>query len=241
LWHNDQTPVLAQFNTTRNFSTWDERVPGGRLGRSTIQYVYAGIEILAIEHVRPTLEGRTRRLAIAPQQLFGLLTNEGYSNLGARGRAHLVKLWLQGLEDCEIFGTWSEKSQLELNRRITPVSHSSVLSTLQRWRATLTLPATAGGWSTSKPWECFLAGVVCFRHPDYDSQNHIYGLHMPEELRKFLSPPTSSAFRDRVRQLQDVELWRRMVHLQWEYLDASRNRLEGGYREIRKQLTMETV
>lgn len=231
LWHNDQAPVLAQFNTTRNFSTWDERVEGGRLGRSTIQYNYSGIEMLAVQHVQPTPEGRARRLASPPETAFGLLSNEGYNNLGTKGRCHLVKTWLDGV-DCEIFGTWSEKSQVELNRRISPVPHNHVLGTLQRWRSTLTLPATAGGWATSKPWECFLAGIVCFRHPDYDSQDHIYGKHMPEDLRRFLSPLTSHAFRERVKRLENVELWRQIVKDQWAYLDASRERMDGGFSEI---------
>lgn len=240
LWHNEQAPVLAQFNTTRNFATWDERVAGGRLGRSSIQYLYSGIELLAIEHIKPTLEGRERRLAAIPDRLCGILTNEGYTNLGHRGRLHLMQAWFKD-QDYEIFGTWSEKSQEALNRRISPVEHAHVLHTLQRWRATLTLPATATGWATSKPWECFLAGVVCFRHPDYDTQNHIYGQHMPEELRKFLSPPTSTAFRDRLKQLEDPVLWRHIVSLQWDYLDASRERLKDGYVDIEKQLQAVTV
>jgi hypothetical protein len=100
----------------------------------------------------------------------------------------------------------------------------------------VTFPATATGWATAKPWECFAAGCICFKHPRYDDQRHIYGEHMPAELRTFLSVPHATALRERVKMLEDDVTWRRYAELQYDYLQASSARLEGGYKAVRQAL-----
>jgi hypothetical protein len=45
------------------------------------------------------------------------------------------------------------------------------------------MPGSGAGWATAKPWECFGAGVICFFHPGYDTQNHILG---DSQLRDWL-------------------------------------------------------
>lgn len=226
LWNPDQRPILAQYNTSKDNTFYDER--DGKLRNGGTRYTYAGIELLAVDTI--TWGGYE-----TPPMLFGVLVNEGYNNLGIKGRLHLVQSWLKDIFDYEIFGTWSESSQATLGRVITPVALADVTKTLQRWRSTITFPATGTGWATSKPWEAMAAGTICFRHPRYDDQNHIYG-PMPEELRTFLSPPTVNGLVNRIKQLKDDAEWRRYAAMQREYLQDSFSRLDGGYAFIKQAL-----
>jgi len=226
LWNPNQREILAQFNTNKDNTFYDERLD--RLQKGGTRYTYSGIELLAapLDNDEPTFEN-------PPERLFGLLVNEGYSNLGKHNRLHIIQQWTKGFIEYEIFGTWCEESQKTLNRIITPVPLDDVTKTLQRWCATMTFPASGSGWATTKPWECFKAGVICFKHPDYDSQGHIYSAkYMPEELYTFLRPSTMSGFNDRLTQLQDDENWRKFARLQYDYFQASHHRLEGGARMV---------
>jgi hypothetical protein len=40
-------------------------------------------------------------------------------------------------------------------------------------RSTFTTPSSGSGWATTKPWQAFAHGTVCFFHPEYDTQGHI--------------------------------------------------------------------
>ncbi len=40
-------------------------------------------------------------------------------------------------------------------------------------RSTFTTPSSGSGWATTKPWQAFAVGTVCFFHPEYDTQGHI--------------------------------------------------------------------
>jgi len=227
LWNTNQRDICAQFNWVKDNTFYDE--PNDKLREGKTRYVYSGIELLAA----PPDDGRRTFTEAPPERLFGLLVNEGYSNLGTRNRLHIIQQWTKGLGEYEIFGTWCEASQRTLNRVITPVKLEDVNRTLGRWRATMTFPATGSGWATTKPWECFKAGVICFKHPDYDSQGHIYSSKfMPEDLYTFLRPSTMSGFNDRLTQLQDDENWRKFACLQYEYFHASHQRLEGGAKMV---------
>lgn len=232
LWEPGQRDILAQYNTSKSNTFYDERI--GTLRHGPTRYVYSGIEMLAlpVNHLV-----RERHLQNPSELPFGVLVNEGYSNLGNKGRCHLVKTWLKDLGDYEIFGTWSEGSQKELGRVITSVDLLEVQPTLRRWRSTITFPATGGGWATAKPWEAFLAGTVCFKHPGYDSQGHIYSREfMPEALRTFLCPATVSGLVERVRSLEDERTWHTYVELQWEYLTFMRKKLDNGYHHVREAM-----
>lgn len=224
LWNPDQRTILAQFNTSKKNTFWDEN--DEKLRKGSTQYKYTGIEMLATSHVHVNRHQRG-----IPTQLFGVLVNEGYNNLGKKGRLALVQRWLPPMS--HIVGTWSESSMRELGQRISPVTLSEVLPTLQKWRATITFPASGTGWATAKPWECFAAGTVCFRAPGYDSQGHIYSRHhMPEDLYDFLTLTYREDLEERVKQLADEKFWQHVIGQQWDYLYASRKRLEGGYKFI---------
>jgi len=231
LWDPNQRIILAQFNTGKNNTFYDER--DGKLRSGSTRYSYSGIEMLAVTPQINILD----RLAEPPSQAFGILVNEGYSNLGNKSRLPILQHWCKDLPEYEIFGTWSAPSQLLLKRVITAVPLAEVTNTLRRWRATITLPATGGGWATSKPWECFNAGTICFKHPDYDSQGHIYSrIHMDAELLTFLSPPTVTGLLTRLKQLEDIEVWKKFVRLQWEYYQQSLKRLDYGCRFVYEAL-----
>ena len=223
LWDPKQRTILAQFNTSKDNTFYDER--DGKLRSGQTRYTYSGIELLAVppESVPYVYTG--------DRDLFGLLVNEGYSNLGSKGRLAYVKSWTKDLMPYELIGTWCDKSAMELQALGIPIIESvplnEVHATLQNWRCTMTFPATASGWATAKPWECFRAGTVCFRHPEYDTQNHIYG-PMPEDLRKFLSPPTPSGLRARLEDMKNDSNWRGIVAAQHAYYLKRVDEMNGG-------------
>jgi|TARA_R110000824_G_scaffold58288_1_gene157707 hypothetical protein len=225
--NHNQHPILAQFQQERNCSFTH---PEHGLKRGTVQYEYSGIELLAIP--KPN-EYEVNEYKV-PQQLFGLLVNEGYSNLGKHNRVELIRQWIK--DDCEIYGHWCKESQQKLGLTIEPIPLKDVNATLQRWKATMTFPASGTGWATAKPWECFKAGTICFKHPRYDSQEHIYGKHMSTELHQFLCPRTQSGLNVRLKELEDNTIWHKYAKMQREYLMASYDRLEEGSKAIRDVL-----
>lgn len=225
-----QRAVLAQYDCARDNLFYDPSGPQTRAG--TVRYTYAGIELLALDTLSLPDSPDPASREHAPDVPLGILVNEGYTNLGSRGRLELLKSWFGGLE-YEVFGHWSIASQRDLGRVISTVPVTDVTKTLRRWRATMTFPATNTGWATAKPWECFAAGVVCFRHPKYDDQGHIYGSHMDVDLRTFLSPRTKAELADRVKTLaREDDYWRRVVSQQWDYLRQSAAQLAGGAQQV---------
>lgn len=226
LWNPKQRSILAQYNTHKANTFYDER--DGTLRNGATRYMYAGIELLAVPQEIDAL--------YTDRGTFGVLVNEGYSNLGGRGRCALIKHWLKDL-DYEIHGHWCVESQRELGRTITPVPLRDVLKTLGRWHATMTFPATNSGWATAKPWECFSVGTICFAHPKYDDQDHIYSrAFMPDELRTFLRVSSPLALKERLNAIRDPHVWRHYAELQWHYLQDSRKRLENGFSVLRETI-----
>jgi len=232
LWDPQQKVVMAQYNEDKNDTFFDER--DGKLRKGRTRYQYSGIELLA------TQLDESWQLHDQPAMPFGLLVNEGYNNLKKKGRLHLIQYWCSTMISTEIVGVWSESSQETLGRAITPVPLAEVNATLQRWRSTITFPATGTGWATAKPWECFKAGCICFKHPDYDSQQHIYkqtwfqevlGQQEGRELYDFLTPYSPNGLLSRIKQL-DEERWRVAALQQYELFKAGHARLEGGMKMI---------
>lgn len=218
LWDPNQQNILAQHNCSKDNTFYDER--DEKLRKGFTRYVASGIELLAVPNDKAGTAPASHR------RLFGMLVNEGYSNLGKKGRCELIMRWLANI-DYEIFGTWSDVSQAKLGRVIAPVEFAEVHNTLNRWKATMTFPATASGWATAKPWECFRAGTICFRHPDYDSQDHIYG-GMDQEMRSFLSPISPEGLQRRLEMLHDDEVYARWAQRQNAYYESAIERLDGG-------------
>lgn len=228
---NEQDMVLAQYNCHRDNTFWGPNT-GFRQGR--VHYSYAGIELLAVD--RAQLDPGKFEEAMLPERemTLGILVNEGYANIGRHNRLIYIQEWFKDLE-WEIFGDWTTESQTTLKRAITTVPLADVTKTLRRWKATMTFPATGSGWATAKPWECFAAGTICFKHPLYDDQHHIYGRHMNSDLREFLTPKNPAEFRQRLEALDDG-LFRAMADRQFRYLLQSMERLDYGLIEIKRRL-----
>jgi hypothetical protein len=139
------------------------------------QYKYADLELCGVPEPRG-LPFRERDLG------FGVFVNE--TRIGvANSRLELVKKWVFPLDPDYVYGGWSKKSLADLGVNIEPLHWSKVPAMLERTRYTITMPGSGAGWATAKPWECFGAGVICFFHPGYDTQNHILG---DSQLRDWL-------------------------------------------------------
>lgn len=221
----DQRPILSQYNQTRLREFWHEK-HGFRHG--TLRYQYAGLELLAVP---PAESRKLSDPSFPPPELFGVLANEGPTDLGDQGRLHMLKKLRNHVPDFELLGHWSMASQRTLDRRVTPVAQGQVAATLARWRGTVTFPASGSGWATAKPWECMRAGCVCFKWPGYDNQQHIYG-DMPLDLHKFVAPATLSTLFENIHRLEDPNLWRQVSGLQTSYLQSKLDELAEGARHV---------
>jgi hypothetical protein len=56
---------------------------------------------------------------------------------------------------------------------IEPAPADVYYDKLRSVKCTLTTPSSGSGWATTKPWQAFATGTVCFFHPEYDTQGHI--------------------------------------------------------------------
>jgi hypothetical protein len=235
-------PVLAQFDTYKNCNfnrgrlsalpTEEElMVPpefkglanrDGHLWKGRIKYSYSrvemnalvpGTEYSAMISFNDVWEGRRH---------FGLFINEARAYVNPKlQRKSAVKSYVLPLEPAFIHGKWSEKSLAELGINIEPAPWDQYFPLLHSVRSTFTTPSSGSGWATTKPWEAFAAGTVCFFHPDYDSQGHILK-DAPQELRDYLRPFGISQMQARVREMNvDRDKWLHMVQMQREHFDQA--------------------
>ena len=150
----------------------------------------------------------------------------------------IIKEWvLEDRPNAEIFGVWTDVSKAALGRPdIRPCPYEHLGSTLQRWRTTLTTPASGSGWATAKPWECFAYGTVCFFHPHYDDQDWILR-DAPKELRDWLRVPSVESMNKRIAHLaQDQAAWEWIVTEQRKHFEAKYEEHLGGVAEIMRRL-----
>jgi hypothetical protein len=155
---------------------------------------------------------------------FGIIINEARA-IGVRpdlSRKVIARDWVLPLEPAFIHGTWSKASARELGiEDVVPVRWHDYYPKLHSVRCTLTTPSSGSGWATTKPWEAFAGGTVCFFHPNYDTQDHILGDAHPD-LCAWLRVNSRHQFFDRVRRLEtDNETWRHLVHLQREHFERA--------------------
>lgn len=157
---------------------------------------------------------------------FGMVVNENRKEV-SRNRLDVMCEWvLPNFPDAEIWGQWSPKSQEAMGRTITVCPYDQLYETLGRYYCSLTTPASGSGWATSKPWECFLAGTVCFFHPAYDTQGHIIPLKPNtdddelNQLVRWLRPPNPDALRKAVEAVStSYDTWRYLAELQRGYVE----------------------
>jgi hypothetical protein len=221
-------PVLGQFNFERDLhherfgddskpETWKSTWKSDHTWVSPTRYVYSNLEVCGIlpEHIElRAIEGFTYR------DPFGLFINEAGFHVGqgkaqeASGRlarAPILKNWVLPLEPAFIHGKWTSASQQRLGITIEPARFSDYFKLLSSVRCTFTTPSSGSGWATTKPWEAFAVGTACFRHPAYDTQDHIYG-RLPTWCRDWLSPATPEDLKARVHALNnDAGTWHAII------------------------------
>ena len=241
-------PVLAQYAFNReykqDFGLLGESTPGypdKTVKLTKHHYIYSGIELTALE--QPHTSHGVDSLDISEEgwrrrQDVGLISNENRREV-TDPRAALVNRWLlSNFAGAEIYGTWSDKGMEEINRRPEPVPTQDMYKTLRRFRSTITFPASGSGWITSKIWECFAAGTVCFIHPKYDVQDNagLRGYYL-----KFLRVTSPEDFKKKVLELNtNYELWRTIIVKQNEFFRDKFAAYEGGAKIVSQHLKQES-
>jgi hypothetical protein len=225
-------PVLAQYDWTKRekqfryddemrCSDWNMYVDSrASLAEPNVwscehKYVYSGLEVSGIPSTTICSydwDGRDH---------FGIIINEARAYVTVN-RLDAMRNWVMQLNPTWIYGTWLEESQRALGINITPLPWSQIWNKIQTVRSTFTTPSSGSGWATTKPWEAFACGTVCFFHPKYDDQGHIIPTaaqikrgevdHDPElkQLALWLrteSPEQLKKRVDAVNQDRDAWLW----------------------------------
>lgn len=167
---------------------------------------------------------------------FGLIANENRGYV-THNRLDIIREWVVPLQPSFIRGKWSDKSRQVLESAtglvIEPVRGEEYYDALRSVRSTITTPASGSGWATSKPWQCFAAGTVCFFHPRYDTGGHVVPtLEQVErgdvedvylaQLARWLRVETPDQLWTRVRHLDaDEGAWRWLVEQQRELYERA--------------------
>jgi hypothetical protein len=230
-------PVLGQFDFTRDLhhERFGDTSPPWKHSKqktdhtwvSPVDYVYSGLEVCSI---LPEYIGQQYDEEHYKRRSFGLFINEagfhaGQGNSqessGRLARAPIVRDWVLPLQPSFIHGKWTAASQKKLGRDISPAQFIDFYPLLRSVRSTFTTPSSGSGWATTKPWEAFAAGTVCFRHPAYDTQDHIYG-QLSKEAREWLSPSSPEDLTARVRHLDHDEVtWKWLIGEQYGVYTAA--------------------
>lgn len=236
-------PIISQYEMLRETMHYrfGDPAPPRQLGVSengvnwvsTPRYTYDALEITAVN----SPSAMPLNTSFDERYDFGMVLNENKKNV-KENRAKVLAEWvLANWPTCEIFGKWTDVSLEALGRPdIRECPYRYMMSTLQRWRCTLTTPASGSGWATAKPWECFAAGTVCFFHPEYDDQDHILG-DAPTELRQWLRVGSPDQLRRRVEHLAKNEAdWRWIIEAQRYHFERRYHESHGGVLAIEKRL-----
>jgi hypothetical protein len=218
--HNSEMPTPEQLKRDLPWSLHAGQ--DGHLWTSRTRYIYSRVEINSLIPGAPygdlvsydeTWEGR---------QHFGLFINEARAYVKEQlTRKYCLKHWVLPLNPAFVHGAWSDKSMQELGRIIEVAPWDRYYPLLHTVRSTFTTPSSGSGWATTKPWEAFAAGTVCFFHPAYDTQNHILR-DAPPELREYLRVNTLAGFTKRVEEMNnDRDKWLAMVRMQRAHFDKA--------------------
>ena len=239
-------PVLAQRDERRNWkhyryrtgdiptSPWTDVVHNveeqSSVWTAHTRYAYAGVELTALTDPERLFESDVVDASVS-RHAFGILANENRPYVAHSRRKALESWVLPWYPKVPIVGVWTEKTKSELGIDPRSEPNVDVLDILGRWSSTFTMPASGSGWATAKPWECFLAGTVCFFHPRYDDQGHI--IPTPKQLEsgdhdlagdevdlaRWLRPPTPEALKAAaVRVASDQGTWQWLARAQFNLL-----------------------
>ncbi len=217
-------PVLAQYEMTssvhhsrydpipRWWSEWAWEGPDN-MWDSDVRYEYFRVEICGLSPRTPFGELLSFNDCVQGKKKFGLFINEARCTRKGWDRLTAMKRYVLPLEPAFVHGKWSDDSQIALGREIVTVPWTDYVPLLHSVCSTFTTPSSGSGWATTKPWEAFAAGTVCFFHPYYDDQDHI--LHdAPKEL-SYLRVSSPEELRRKVDEVfDDVTLFRDLISAQ---------------------------
>lgn len=198
---------------------------------ATVGNVYSRLELNALLPGTPSGDLLSFDDTWEGRDSFGVVINEARV-IGihpSKTRLTAMRDWIMPLRPSFVFGTWSKDSEQQLmdeNPWYIPqgsLPWSKYAEVMHRVRCTFTTPSSGSGWATTKPWEAFGLGVVCFFHPEYDTQNSILDDADPK-LSAWLRVKNSAMLRDRVLHLSTPAGradWQMLVHLQREHFERN--------------------
>jgi len=216
-------PILAQYDETRKGVFWQG---GDVFNRADYRYTYGAVELTGVTDPMTWVHGNT---AFKDRAAFGLIANEN-KRAAQNGRAALIREWVgpDDVDGIELYGAWTDAGLAEMGRTapVRRIAQADVLPFSALWKATMTFPASGSGWATSKPWEMFAVGTVCFFHPGYDDQGHVIPLHHRDAqtqdewlLATWLRVPTVEVFWERLAYIiTNQDAWETLVAAQRRHL-----------------------
>jgi hypothetical protein len=239
-------PILAQFNFSKRekFERYrDPRTPEecgfdarvdetGHVWHATQRYVYSGLELCGVlpGHVDARLAKNWNDRAH-----LGLFINEARAYV-KRNRLDALIEYVLPLRPHFVHGKWSAES-LAVTREwgydVQPAPAAEYYAKLRSVKSTFTTPSSGSGWATTKPWQAFAVGTVCFFHPEYDTQGHIVPTldqvergEVPDadlaHLARWLRVRDPAELAKRVKIVDESEeTWRWLTERQRELYDAA--------------------
>lgn len=182
-------PVLGQFVFNRTdkherytdtrtpeecgFGDVVERVDDGHVWLARHKYMYSQLEICGIlpEHVNAEFSDDFHN-----RRRFGLFINEARAYVKHNRRDAFMDYVLP-LNPDFVHGKWGKESQEMITAlggpTIEPAPADEYYDKLRSVKCTFTTPSSGSGWATTKIWQAFATGTVCFIHPEYDTQGHV--------------------------------------------------------------------
>jgi hypothetical protein len=213
-------------HTVFDEDSWDL----GHVWRSQVDNVYSRLELNALLPGTPSGDLLTYDENWENRKSFGVVINEARATgiQYAKSRLAAMREWIMPLHPSFVFGTWSKDATAALQREFgsfnpTPLPWDEYASVMHRVRCTFTTPSSGSGWATTKPWEAFGLGVVCFFHPEYDTQNNIL-IDAHPTLRWWLRVNSPNELRDRVLHLSTPagrKDWENIITLQREHFEVN--------------------
>jgi len=193
---------------------------GHTLWESTVACGYSRLEINALMPGTPFGDLVSYDQDFDRPGKFGLFINEARTYVSdATKRVNALRDYALPVKPHFIHGTWSKKSQEELGVDIEPAPWNEYYPRLHSVKCTLTTPSSGSGFATTKPWEAFAAGTVCFFHPLYDDQNHILG-GLPAVAQEWLRVKHPGDFQRKLHEVSnDRGLWEWLVSVQRAYFE----------------------
>lgn len=218
-WWHEHATARVQWNAgVEPTDVWD----------STVHNVYSRLELNALVPGTPSGDMLHFDATHSGRMHFGIVINEARV-VGVKPewrRLTAMHDWIMPLSPAFIHGTWSSDSMIELRERwgigtIKPVPWTEYDAKMHSVLSTFTTPSSGSGWATTKPWESFGAGVVCFFHPKYDTQDHILD-DAPKVLHDYLRVKTPKELQQRVAEVAaDPGWWRELVYMQKAHFDKA--------------------